>query len=80
MLLDAPQCPRGCEDLWRVFSELHASRSNNGFGPSRISFAEIDAYQRVTGTMLKPWEIAAIRRADKAFIDDWTARQPKPNR
>jgi hypothetical protein len=79
MLLDAPKCPAACEDLWRIFMELHASRSSNGFGPSRITFSEIDAFQRVTGVRLKAWEVEAIRRVDRAFVADWIARQPKPN-
>lgn len=75
MLLDRPLCPQGCEALWQIFRELHASRGNSGFGPLRISFLEIDAFQRVTGVRLKPWEIEALRRADRAFVDDWQSRQ-----
>lgn len=74
MLLDRPRCPEGCEPLWQAFKELHATRGNNGFGPNRITFGEIDAYQRVTGTVMKPWEIEAIRRADRAYIADWNSR------
>lgn len=79
MLRDRPLCPDGCEGLWQAFKELHASRANSGFGPMRISFAEIDAFQRVTGLSLKPWEVEAIRRADRAFMADWQSRQKKPD-
>lgn len=64
--------------LWQTFRELHASRPQSGFGPLRITFAEIDAFQRVTGVQLKPWEVDALRRADRAFIADWQSRQTKP--
>lgn len=77
MLLDRPPCPTGCEGLWQVFKELHASRTVI-MGPCRITFAELDAYQRVTGTRLKPWEVEALRRADRAYMDDWQSRQKKP--
>lgn len=77
MLLDRPRCPAGCEALWRAFRDLSASRANSGFGPLRITFTEIDAFQRVTGLRLKPWEVEAIRRADRAFINDWQSRQKK---
>lgn len=71
MLLDAPRLPAACEELWRVFSELHSCRGNNGFGPSRITYADIDAFQRVSGVKLSTWEMSAILRADAAFLEDW---------
>jgi hypothetical protein len=78
MLLDRPRCPDGCESLWLAFKELHASRCSSGFGPMRITFTEIDAYGRVTGAQFKPWEVEAVRRADRAFMEDWQSRQKKP--
>lgn len=54
-----------------MFSELHACRGNNGFGPSRITYADIDAFQRVSGVKLAPWELSAIRKADAAFLENW---------
>lgn len=77
MLADAPTLPCGCEELWSIFCELSACRGSNGFGPSRITFVDIDAYQRVTGTKLLPWEMKAIRKADDAFLRDQSARQPR---
>jgi hypothetical protein len=76
-LLAAPPCPQGCEDLWRIFNELHSCRGSSGFGPLRIGYADLDSFQRVTGTTLAPWEIDAIRRADRAYLEDWAERQPK---
>lgn len=74
-LLDAPPCPEGCEELWRMFNELHACRGSNGFGPNRITYTDIDAFQRVTGTRLKGWELEAIRRADRAYLTEIASRQ-----
>ena len=74
-LRDAPQCPKGCEELWRVFNELHSCRGSNGWGPNRITYGDIDAFQRVTGIRLKSWELEAIRKADRAYLNDWTGRQ-----
>jgi hypothetical protein len=70
-LLKAPALPKGCEELWRIFSELHACRGSTGFGPMRITYVDLDAYQRVTGKRLQPWELAAIRKADAAYLDHW---------
>jgi hypothetical protein len=77
ILLDAPQCPQGCEELWRIFGELHGCRGNNGFGPLRITYADIDAFQRVSGVRLQAWELDAIRRADQAFLADWSKRNKR---
>lgn len=74
-LLDAPQCPQGCEHLWRIFAELHECRAWP-YGPQRITYADIDAFQRVTGTALAAWERDAIRKADAAFLKAWAERQP----
>lgn len=78
MLAEAPPCPNGCEQVWRVFRELHASRGSSGLGPNRITYCEIDAYCRVTRTPLARWEIDAIRLVDKLFMADWIARRPEP--
>ena len=75
-LLDAPALPEGCEELWRVFRELSDCRAWP-FGPQRITFADIDSFQRVTGIVLKPWELKAVRRADKAFLAEWSDRNKR---
>jgi hypothetical protein len=76
-LLDAPLCPPACEELWRIFGELHSCRGNTGFGPMRITYTDLDAFQRVSGTTLRPWEREAIFRADKAYLSDWSERNKR---
>ena len=76
-LLAAPSLPDGCEPLWTAFRDLHACRGGNGFGPGRITFTELDAFQRVTGFQLQAWEIEAIHKADAEYLRQWAERQPK---
>lgn len=76
MLLDAPPCPDGCGELWRTFCELHDCRSWPD-APQRITFADLDAFHRVSGVKLQPWELEAIRQADAAWLKQWAARQPR---
>lgn len=45
------------------------ARTSNGFGLNPISFTEIDAWQRLSGEMLRPWELRAIRRMDLVVIE-----------
>lgn len=77
MLANAPKLPDGCEQLWADFVSLHDCRGSTGFGPMRVTFADLDAWQRVTGNKLQAWEIDAIRRADNAYLADYAERQPK---
>lgn len=68
VLVAAPCLPSGCEQLWADFLALHNGRGFTGFGPARISFSDIDAFQRVKGIRLPAWQIDAIRRADNAYL------------
>lgn len=47
-------------------------------GPSRIPWAEMDAYQRVNGFRFAAWQIEAIRRADAAFMEFAAESAPTP--
>lgn len=80
MLAEAPPLPDGCEQLWLDFLALHECRGSNGFGPSRISWRDLADWQAITGARLEPWQVDAISAADVAFMADWTARQPKPEK
>lgn len=55
--------------LWRQFTSLHRARTSNGWGPNPITWSELDAYCRLTGVQLDPWEVEAIRALDEAFLD-----------
>lgn len=71
----APSLPDGLEPLWHDFSALHNGRGSNGFGPSQITFSEIDAYQRVIGIRFAPWQLDAIRRADAAYLNHYAEQR-----
>ena len=75
MLAAAPALPRGCDQLWRDFLELHGSRGSTGFGAARITFVDLDAWQRVSRVRLSTWEVACIRKADDLWLAEYA---PKP--
>lgn len=75
MIANAPALPEGLETLWLNFLELHSCRGSSGFGVSRITYTDIDAFQRVSRTMLSPLEIDLIRKADTMWLTDFA---PKP--
>lgn len=71
-----PEIPEGCEMLWRDFTALSVARGSNGFSASRLTWLDIDAYQRVHGFRFEAWEIEAIRRMDMAFVAEAEKRKP----
>lgn len=75
MLTEAPPLPEGLESLWRAFLELHDSRGSTGWGAARITFVDIDAWQRVTGERIDTRELNLIRKADNLWLAEFA---PKP--
>lgn len=67
-LADAPKLPKGLSALWGNFLELHNARGSSGLGVNRITFNDIDAWQRVNGYRFERWEREAIRKADDAYL------------
>lgn len=55
------------EHVWEWFLKLIARRSGTGFGGNPISYAEIDAFGRLTGAHMRPWEIEALCEMDDAY-------------
>jgi hypothetical protein len=66
--LEGPPIPEGMESTWAVFTDLHAARQA-GMGPLPIAWRDVDAYIRVTGRVLYHWQIEAIRRLDRAWME-----------
>jgi hypothetical protein len=54
--------------LFGIFQELNASRSHNGFGYNPLTYTEVDAYRRMTGTVLNAWQVKMLMRIDQIFL------------
>jgi len=65
-----PPIPRGCRTIIEAFSELHSTRSSNGFGPAAISFHDILAWQTVFNVTLSPFELRCIFAMDSAALTE----------
>jgi hypothetical protein len=74
--LDPPPLPQEALFLWGYFIELHSTRGG-GMGPAAISYAEIEAWQRLTRRYLPSWQITAIKRMDQAFMRVESERQKR---
>lgn len=60
--------PEGADYLWRAFQRLSGRRTNNGFGQNPLTWQEIDAFVRLSGVALAPWEIEVIERLDGLYL------------
>lgn len=69
-LSEGPALPAACAYVWTWFLELHAARGSNGYGPNPIGFVELEAWARLTGRQPTPWEIAALRALDAAWLTE----------
>lgn len=75
LIANSPPVPRGCAQLWQDFLELHGSRAFGGMGsPMRVTFADLDAWQKVRDVKLDQWEVDCIRKADSLWLSDFAPR------
>lgn len=44
--------------------------SNNGMGPSPISWVEIQAWMSATGLELSTWEVTVIKELSEAYVSE----------
>jgi hypothetical protein len=68
--LAAPPLPLELEHVWYAFCRLNARR-RSGFSAEPIAWADLDAFVRLTGARLAPFEIQLIEMLDDLF------RKPK---
>lgn len=65
--LECPPLPLELEYLWATFCRLAARRGSGGFGIAPITWADLDAFMRLTGARLAPWEIRILEDLDNLF-------------
>lgn len=72
-LLDAPPVPRAARAVWEAFVQLASSRAS-GMGLSPISLADIEAWCRLSGITLTPWELDTLLALDAAALTEAAKR------
>ena len=65
-LLEAPELRPEHDHAWKLFKKL-----------GEYSFQEIDAYSRLTGDCVRPWESEAIMALSKHIGEDLQQWPPK---
>jgi hypothetical protein len=66
--LIGPECPYGFDVTWQAFCELSSSRQWSDWGAAQaLTWAEIDAWMRVTGRHLPQSELRLVRMLDSEY-------------
>ena len=68
-LLDSVHVPEGFWYLWLLFWEIRQGASQ-GFSGAFLTWVDVDAYKRATGTRLSAFEVEAIMSMDNALKGD----------
>lgn len=66
--VEEPEVPFAGECLWTWFWEVSGARTSNGFCLLPLSWADIEAWARLTATSLSPYEALTLRRMDAAYL------------
>lgn len=67
--LHGPEIPADLVYLWRWFLDLNGARQGSGFGPSPISWGELNAYFRLHDIDPAAWELKLLRRLDHLALE-----------
>lgn len=56
--------------LWRLFNRIRSRKGSSGFGRSPIEWPDLDAFQRLSGITLRPFELEMIEMLDDLCLAD----------
>lgn len=66
--------------MWLSFLELSETRRSNGFGPEPLSYSEMEAWGRLTGRRLQPWQVRLIKQLDHEFMANHAKQAKKDSK
>lgn len=72
-----PSIPEVARPLLAMFFQLSEARSWHGNGPNPLSFSEIEAWMRLTGTPLRRHHVETIRALDATWMQSFYRRTGK---
>lgn len=76
-LLMPPEIPREVQALWQAFLAMSASR-RSGMAAQPLTLTDIDAWCRLNGVRLTPWELDTLIATDAALLAEAGRQQPRP--
>lgn len=66
--LDGPPVPFQLAHLLEWFGELNAGRTDIRVGANPLTWEGMDAWARLTGRDLRPWEVGLLRALDRTYL------------
>lgn len=66
--LEQDELPPCIGVLLETYLDLSKTRGSNGMGYSPLNYADLSAWQHVTGVQLTPWEAETLLAMDTATI------------
>lgn len=76
--LACPPFPSALGYVWTAFSRLSARRGSNGFSINPIGWPDIEAFLRLSGQRLAPWEIRLIEQLDDLYRAETNKAHAEP--
>lgn len=76
--LALPPFPEALRYLWRAFSRIRNRVNGNGYSMPRITMLDLDAFNRLSGLRLLPWEIEIIELLDDALLKSTGEQEDEP--
>ena len=65
---------------WRMFSEISQGRTQNGWGPTPLSWLDINAWSTVSGVRLSALDLQILRHLDSLLLDAHGENQDRLNK
>ena len=73
---DLVELPDFARYVWQYFLALNAKRGG-GFGPSPLTYQEMQAYFTLNQIQVEPWEIQLIDLLDRVAMEHFAEEQKK---
>lgn len=77
-LLEVDPLPSCVKSLWETFVELSHTRVT-GMAANAIAPTEIEAWCRMSGVELSPWEFSTLLAIDAAILRTWAKQRAEKN-
>lgn len=61
--------------LMGIWSAIRAGVASGGFGPGKITWADLTAYQSFTGLRLSEWLVMMLLQIDALFLRHWKQKE-----
>ncbi|PWE57665.1 hypothetical protein DEM27_00175 [Metarhizobium album] len=67
--LNCPPLPAALSFLWEIYLRLRSRKSTDGMGNAQpIEWSDFDAFNRLSGLRLQPWEIELLETLDNIYL------------